>query len=523
MEKRPAFTTRLTALWNRPLSRRAMACLCAAWLLLIMLPLFVLCFYAYPAYDDFINILPATEVWARTGDVWAVLRSVIEGTIEDYNQWQGTFVAMFQGRFQPMIFSLDWFWLTPFLTLALFYLAVWFFVRQVCRLMQIRDRLTELVVYTLLLTLLLAFMPGIREAVFWQAATQYILSFLFLMPMLGLLIGTVLSSSWWGRLWRGLLAALCAFLGGACPYPVALGAAVGLAAIALWCFCGRSKAQWASLGCLMALLLSLLLVIIAPGNSVRQERIGDSLSPLMAIVYSVDAFLENSSQWLGPQWLILLAAVPLLWQPLKQSSFRFAHPFWAAVFALGTAAAAFVPPIYAMGPNGYQYDRILASLYLWFALCLFVLLLYLCGWLARRLENAPMRLPSSFRIWQAALCLVLVIWGLFGHSIFASPTIGAWKCLLTGEAQVYQQEIRERENCLLEAETLSDAQSSVKELSVAPAMFPNDLLIYQASNSGSVPLRMHQYFRLMELLDQYGAGNIPEAEWQALDAWRFAQ
>lgn len=34
---------------------------------------------------------------------------------------------------------------------------------------------------------------------------------------------------------------------------------------------------------------------------------------------------------------------------------------------------------------------------------------------------------------------------------------------------------------------------------------------------------MHQYFQLIELLEQYGAGNIPEAQWQALDAWRFAQ
>lgn len=413
--------------------------------------------------------------------------------------------------------------MTPFLTLTLWFLATLYFVRYLCALVAIRDRLTRLCLYTTLLTLMLEFMPGIREAVFWQAATQYILSFLFLLPMLGLLIGVHLSPSVKGRTSRAVCAALCAFCAGACPYPVALGAAVGLFAVTLWCFCGRSKAQWASLLCLAALLLSLGLVIAAPGNWVRQKRIGESLSPVMAVAYSIDAFLENSACWLGPQWLILLALPLLLWKPLKQSAFRFAHPFWVTVFAMGTAAAAFVPPIFAMGRNGYQYDRILASLYLWFTLCLFVLLVYLCGWLVRRMDG--MHLPSrpAPRVWHALLALGLVFWGLFGHSLFASPTVGAYRSLLTGEAAVYRQEIGQREQALLDAGNLSEMQSCVQELSVAPSLFPNDLLVYQASRSASIPLRMHRYYRIMALVKQYGAGRIPQTEWEALENWRFTQ
>lgn len=523
MEKKPALTHRLAALWNRPLSRRVVPCLCAAWLLFMMLPLFALCFYDYPSSDDFINILPATEVWAQTGSLMDVLRCAIEGTIDDYLGWQGTFVAMFQGRFQPMIFSLNWFWVTPFLTLALFFAAVWFFVRQVCRLLNVQDRLIRCLLYTVWLTLLLAFMPGIREAVYWQSATQYILSFLFLLPMAGMLISIHLSDRRRSRVLWSIPAALCAFCAGACPYPVALGAAVGLFALTLWSFGSRSRSRWACLISCVALCAALLLVIIAPGNSVRQNRLGDSMNPVVAIAYSVDAFLENSSLWLGPQCLILLAVLPLLWKPIKASPFAFAHPFWAVVFALGAAAAAFVPSIYAMGPNGYQYDRIMASLYLWFALCLFVLLLYLEGWLTRRMGHVQLSLSIPCRAWHGALCLCLVLWGLFGHAIFASPVIGSYTALLTGEVQTFHQEITQREQALLEAGNAAEARQCVQPLSVSPMMFANDLLVYQVSSQNRLVEHMHRYYKLMELLEEYGPGSIPEAEWQALNAWDDAQ
>ena len=66
-------------------------------------------------------------------------------------------------------------------------------------------------------------------------------------------------------------------------------------------------------------------------------------------------------------------------------------------------------------------------------------------------------------------------------------------------------------------------QSCVQELSVAPSLFPNDLLVYQASRSASIPLRMHRYYRIMALVKQYGAGRIPQTEWEALENWRFTQ
>ncbi len=503
-------------LWNTALSRRALAAACVAWLLFMTLPLFALCFYAYPAYDDFGNLLPTAEAWAKTGSLWQTVKAAAQAAAGDYQSWQGTFVAMFHCHFQPMAFSLDAFWLTPFLTLSVWLLALAYLTHQVCRLLNARGRLVRLGLYTLMTTLMLAFMPGIREAVFWQAATQYILSFWFLLPMLGLLIRLHLTGlSRAGRVFAALLAALCAFCEGACPYPVALGVAVGLGAVTLWCFAAKSRARWASLICWLVLLAALLLVIIAPGNGVRQNRIGDSLNPALAIAYSVDAFLENSSGWLGPQWLAALALVPvLLWKPLKQSPFSFAHPFWVTVLGLGTAAAAFVPPIFAMGPDGYRYDRILASLYLLFALALFVVLIYLYGWLTRRVDGLPRVQP---RVWHAAVCLGLVVWGLFGNAIFASPTIGAYKCLLTGEAAAYRRQMAERQEAMCLAETPEQVRESIQELSVAPLLFPNDMLIYQVESP--VPMDMRRYFEVQRLIHTYGPGQIPQEEWQALDDW----
>lgn len=108
-------------------------------------------------------------------------------------------------------------------------------------------------------------------------------------------------------------------------------------------------------------------------------------------------------------------------------------------------------------------------------------------------------------------------------AIFASPVIGSYTALLTGEVQTFHQEITQREQALLEAGNAAEARQCVQPLSVSPMMFANDLLVYQASSQNRLVEHMHRYYKLMELLEEYGPGSIPEAEWQVLNAWDDAQ
>lgn len=516
--RRAVFGQRLSAFLSTRPTRRALTVLCLVWVALMLVPLLAMSFYAYPTHDDFPSVRPAAEAWAMTGSLWETLKAAWNQTMYDYQTWQGTYVAMFVCAFQPMVFSMRLFWLAPFGALTLLALSAWYLVRQITRCVLKGDLCVCTVLYAALMTLLLEYVPGIRELIYWQSAIQYALSVVAVMLLCGLMIRLHTESARPAvYVWRTAAALLCAVALGGLPYPLALGGAVGLALIAAWCVWRRSPARIAAVIAFAGVALSLLVVVAAPGNAVRQERVGESMAPLTAIVHSVVECLSCTGEWFGPQ-LIGLALVlgPLLWQLLKNSPMRFRNPGWVSLLSFGMLAASFVPPIFATGVDSYRLDRILGSLYMLYAVLVFLNLIYWLGWLTRR--RATHSAPEGMRVWQLGLCAGLLAWGLFATgAVLATPTLGAYYSLLTGEAAQYREDILAREEALLSAKSLSEAQASVEFLRAQPAIFPLDMLPYQSDTD--LPGDMHRFFAMQQLVDRYGAGHIPAEEWEALNAW----
>lgn len=169
-------------------TRRALTVLCLVWVALILAPLLAMSFYAYPTHDDFPSVRLASEAWATTGSLWATLKAAWDQAMYDYQTWQGTYVAMFVCAFQPMAFSMRLFWLAPFGALTLLALSAWYLVRQITRCVLKGDLCVCAALYAALMTLLLEYVPGIRELIYWQSAIQYALSVVMVMLLCGLLI-----------------------------------------------------------------------------------------------------------------------------------------------------------------------------------------------------------------------------------------------------------------------------------------------------------------------------------------------
>ena len=147
---------------------------------------------------------------------------------------------------------------------------------------------------------------------------------------------------------------------------------------------------------------------------------------------------------------------------------------------------------------------------------MFLNLIYWLGWLAQRHSVASGQ--GGLRVWQLGLCAGMLAWGLFATgAVLATPTLGAYYSLLTGEAAQYREDILAREESLLAAQSLSEAQASVDFLGAQPAIFPLDMLPYQSDTD--LPGDMHRFFAMQQLVDRYGAGRIPAEEWEALNAW----
>ena len=508
----------LNALLRARPARRTLTVLSLIWVAVMLAPLLAMSFYAYPTHDDFPCVRLAAEAWAETGSFRAALQGAWEQAMYDYQTWQGTYVAMFVCAFQPMAFSMRLFWLAPFLTLTLLALSAWYLSRQLTRCVFKGDLCVCAVFYAALMTLLLQYVPGIRELVYWQSAIQYTMSLVVGMPLIGLLLRLHFQPCRpLCRAWRCAAVVFCAVALGGLPYPLALSGAVGLALAAAWCLLRRSPARTASLLAFLGVTASLIVVVLAPGNAVRQERVGESLAPAAAIIHSLAECLRCTGEWFGPQLPgLALVLAALLWTRLKNSPLRFRRPGWVSLFSLGVLAAGFVPPIFATGVDSYRLDRILGSLYLLYAVLALLNLIYWLGWFAQRRAASP--LPEGVRCWQLCLCAGLLAWGLFATgAVLATPTLGACYSLVTGEAARYHTEMLARENALAEADSILEAQAAVQPLSAQPAIFPLDMLPYQSQTA--LPGEMHRFFAMQRLAEHYGAGEIPQEEWEALDAW----
>ena len=496
---------------QRALDKKTLARLCAVWLVIMLVLLGAMCFFCRPTHDDFPHTAAAAEAWARTGSVTATLRAAWAHTVDMYLTWQGTFVAMFMSSFTPMVFDVEFFWITPLVTLAALCAAAAYLVAQTRRLLGL-ERTDALIAYTVFLTLVLAFMPGMREAVYWQSGTPSTWGFTFMLLYAALMMHLHNAARKHGDCLCAA-SAVCGILAGGCPYPLALAAATGAILLCLWCFIRRSPAKVGSVIGAVATTASLLAVVLAPGNAVRQTRVGYSVSPVVAVIQSVAECLQTTGEWASPQ--LLAAAVllmPLLWGPLRQSHIRFRMPLLLTVLCMGVMAAAFVPPVYATGVDSYRIDRIIASLHMLFIALFMLCLLCWTGWLAQRSEK-----PANHHIplWRLALCLTLVVWGLFSCAIMATPCVSSAHALITGQAVQYRDRLMERETALAAAQTPEAMRDAITPIGVEPAVLPADTLIHQRSTS--LPALMHRFYRMQQLTETHGAGRIPANEWDALN------
>ncbi len=512
----------LQKIGNRRLTLRVLMALSILALVCMLAPLVLIAFDAHPVHDDFPHTLTVAEAWLRTGSLWEVFKAAWARTALMYETWQGTFAAMFLSALQPMVFSPKLFFLTPLLTLAGLCLSAAYASKSLIQRTLHAGPPVFWVFYAALMAMLLQFLPSARELLYWHSGTPYTVSFTMLFLMLGLLLRFQEKSTKVHSLLRMLSLFGCGMVLGGCPYPLGLASAVGFGLLAMGCFRKRSPARWASIAAFAGTAIALGLVIMAPGNFVRQEAVGLQMSAVGAIIQSISECLEMTAKWFTPQWIaVALLLVPLLARPLKESPYGFEHPCLFLFFSFGVLAAAFVPPIYATGVEGYRVERVLSSLYMLYVVIVFLNLLYWTGYAARRWER-PFSVMEAYEkkgilASYCLLCCALFVWGLFSVAIMATPSISAAKSLLTGEADAYHQEMTLRENRIADSETPLDAVNAIQRFSVEPVVLPRDMLPYQKESG--MPKMMYRYFHMHKLAEKYGVGQIPQAEWEALDAW----
>jgi len=488
----------------------------------MLLPLFIISFSAYPVSDDFGHGLRSTEVYMRTNSLWETVRAAWDYMLYEYNVWQGTFTAMFFSALQPMVFSPKLYFLTPVFILGGLCLSMAYFSKALVIRTLKADRPACLVFFTALLTMVLQFLPSTREVIYWHCGTPYTISVILLFLMVGLVLKLHQEASRVRAVVRSVLLFLCGVLLAGCPYPLALSVALWFFFVTLWAFRKRSPARWACLFALAGMTAALLLVLLAPGNFVRQDRIGEPMAPLNVIMQSLAECVEITGRWFSPQLVATALILFLFLAPaLQRTEFSFRHPMLFFLASFVALSAAFAPPLYAMGLGGHMVERVLSSLYMFYVFLLFINLIYWMGFFIRRFgthgTGVSILKPRPVTWGALVLCGMLMIWGFFSIGITAIPSVSAARSLVSGEASQYRQELAQREADIVSSESKAHLISSIRPLTAQPGVLFRDNLLIRME--GPLSTQMYRFFRMHQLGEQYGVGAIPEYLWEDLEAW----
>jgi len=486
---KPMFTTlykRLCSVFSRLMSGTISAQKLARFLIVLtaamLLPLMIIALYNYPADDDFGFVLPVATAWVQTGSLWEALRAIGQKVADTYQTWQGDFASTALFCITPMVFDIQLYFLDNWLMLALLCLSIGYLVKSAMQLLK-ADKAVFWIVYVPCLILALQFMPSIGYSIYWHNGGQYTTAACTLFLLTGLLLRTAQKQAHGRALFRGVSIAACAFMLGGSFYGPALGAFVLLAVWTVWAFATQARNRMQCAAALAIFAAAFVISLLAPGNALRQDRTGETVGALTAVITAVLDSFDLIGGWLSPQLLgAFLLIGPAVWNPLRDSEFSFRHPLAAFVGLYGLLAASLVPGIYT--GFGYDTERYMNALYFYFLLFAIGSFIYAEGWLIRRLQHsgqnhlleASKALGKRFSAGFLVLVIALTVLGGFEFTIMNTSSVSALKSLVTGEAAQFHEEMLERQEYI--RVTDSDVVA-VKPLKNQPYVFKEDRLPWQ--------------------------------------------
>lgn len=258
----------MKAFWSAPISKKLLAAVCMALLVVSLIPPLALSFYNHASYDDLGYSIRTHERWRDTGSFWRTVEAAAENTASIRYTWQGTFFSCFLAALQPALFGEGLYWITTWVLMGTFLLALGALTRQLVRRVMGAGTAEWLILFSLSALVMMQLTPSISEAWFWWNGGM-----VYLMVWCCLALRTAL----WLRLEgsrRGsplcllAMALLSAAVGGGNFVTPLFGCALD-ALLLFFSFRQKEKSRLGKLGCFLLMLAAFVYSITAPGNAVR--------------------------------------------------------------------------------------------------------------------------------------------------------------------------------------------------------------------------------------------------------------
>lgn len=493
---------------DRSITQRRLAATLIVLFFISLVPLYVAALYNYPADDDFTFIYPVAQAWTSTHSLFAVCRAIGENVRDMYLTWNGYFAHFVFISASPMIFNIKLYFLSNWFALTAICLSVGYVLKPLTVGIFKASKPAFWIAYTAVMLLRLQFIPSISEAAYWNSGATYVFTGCMVLFALGLLVKCAMPQSRVQSVYRMALLALCGIYIGGGVLPAALGALLLFSFITLYALIKKLRFRWHSLILLCFYAAAFAVSITAPGNALRQEWFGETHSVSFTVLTAILDSCDFAGNWFSLRLAAMLMLIlPVLWNPMRKSPYRFRHPVLVFVILFGAYSATLVPGIYTT--FGYDSPRYFNVVYMFFLLFALSGILYAQGALIRLLERkqesrtvklfleSTENLGQRFSVIYLLVCVVVLAFGGFANTIMNTSSVSAAKTLLSGEAATFRQEMSERQEYI----RITDSDVvAVTRLSVRPYIFKEDKLPFQGIYG---PVRyMKWYFELFQEPEQ---------------------
>ena len=429
-------------------------------LLAALIPLFRLTIYAVPYYDDYNFGRFARAAMEQEQSKWAAIPGALECSRTQWYAWQGTYSSIFFMTLMPAIWGEQYYFLGPVFILLLLLAGSMVFTHVILRKVFRMEKWISLAIQAVITTAQFMFIYSAQSGFYWyNGGIHYVGMHGF--GLLFLAVSICLERAE-GRTAKGLLftaSVLLAMITAGSNFVTALQGLLCLVTILLVSVVlERRKCGLWLLPATAVYIIGFGLNVAAPGNSVRaQSYIGWGYGPLESIGRSFLEAVKHIPEYTGLVVLtVMLLLVPLIWQAVKSTDYRFRYPGIVLAWSFCLYATGYTPSLYSLGHAGLS--RTLNAVKITYLLLLFLNEIYWIGWLRQLLEKKTEQTTGQLTIQKltirngAAAWWFYVLIGVACLVIFrASPnqaghysSYGAYYYVHTGEAYNFHQEYLER-------------------------------------------------------------------------------
>lgn len=423
------------------LKEKWVASLAVAAMVLLMLPLIRLAFYAVPYFDDYLHIRFPRGFYIEYGGFSGWFRGVCYAVKSQYYAWQGTYSTQFIVSANPIILGEEFYGYSVIVVLVLFvFLAIFSIYRLTRRLMNM-EKAASVIMSIVVTAAMLELIHTAQQGIYWfNGAVHYTLMHGMMLLMLMLAVEILYVKS---NVCAVGLMILMVFVGivvaGSNFVTILQCLLVLLTIIAL-------GALWKKKRTLLLVLPTVIyafcfrLNVSAPGNAVRAGHF-EGYGVVKSVLYSFKSAAEEFWNFTGLIMIVvLLLALPVIVNTVKRMDFSFKYPGLVTAYSICLYATGFTSSYYGMGNSGVSRAWIVIKFTL--QLLLFVNEIYWVGWLTKR-KTLPQ--IKHYPAYYAVLgCAMLLIFAFSSNQAGSFSSYGAYYYVHSGEAFNFYSQYEER-------------------------------------------------------------------------------